>query len=68
MMDSAYFGCTYLIITKSNSRYGCNIVNVIVAIQTLRKITVEIYFEIENFSTLDPTIDFSLSILAAYAE
>ena len=68
MMDSARAGGIDLIVTKSISRFGRNTVNVIEAIQELRKIGIEIYFEKENMSTLNPTIDFMLTILAAYAE
>lgn len=68
MMDLASAGGIDLIVTKSISRFGRNTVNVIEAIQELRKIGIEIYFEKENMSTLDPTIDFMLTILAAYAE
>jgi len=67
-MDSARAGGIDLIITKSISRFGRNTINVIGAIQELRKIGIEIYFEKENMSTLDPTIDFMLTVLAAYAE
>jgi len=68
MMDLARAGGIDLIATKSISRFGRNTINVIEAIQELRKIGIEIYFEKENMSTLDPTIDFMLTILAAYAE
>ncbi len=68
MMDLARAGGIDLIVTKSISRFGRNTINVIEAIQELRKIGIEIYFEKENMSTLDPTIDFMLTILAAYAE
>ena len=68
MMDLARVGGIDLIVTKSISRFGRNTINVIEAIQELRKIGIEIYFEKENMSTLDPTIDFMLTILAAYAE
>ncbi|MEF3692542.1 MAG: recombinase family protein [Acholeplasmataceae bacterium] len=68
MMDLARACGIDLIVTKSISRFGRNTINVIEAIQELRKIGIEIYFEKENMSTLDPTIDFMLTILAAYAE
>ena len=68
MMDLSRAGGIDLIVTKSISRFGRNTINVIEAIQELRKIGIEIYFEKENMSTLDPTIDFMLTILAAYAE
>ena len=68
MMDLARAGGIDLIVTKSISGFGRNTINVIGAIQELRKIGIEIYFEKENMSTLDPTIDFMLTVLAAYAE
>jgi len=58
MMDLARAGGIDLILTKSISRFGRNTINVIEAIQELRKIGIEIYFEKENMSTLNPTIDF----------
>ena len=57
-MDLARAGGIDLILTKSISRFGRNTINVIEAIQELRKIGIEIYFEKENMSTLNPTIDF----------
>ena len=68
MMDLARAGGIDLIVTKSISRFGRNTINVIGAIQELRKIGIEIFFEKENMSTLDPTIDFMLTVLVAYAE
>ena len=68
MMDLARAGGIDLIVTKSISRFGRNTINVIGAIQELRNLGIEIYFEKENMSTLDPTIDFMLTVLAAYAE
>jgi len=68
MMDLARAGGIDLIVTKSISRFGRNTINVIGAIQELRKIGIEIFFEKENMSTLDPAIDFMLTVLAAYAE
>ena len=68
MMDLARAGGIDLIVTKSISRFGRNTINVIEAIQELRKKGIEICFEKENMSTLDPAIDFMLTVLAAYAE
>ncbi len=48
MMDLARAGGIDLIVTKSISRFGRNTINVIEAIQELRKIGIEIYFEKEN--------------------
>ena len=44
-MDLACSGGIDLIVTKTISRFGRNTINVIEAIQELRKIGIEIYFE-----------------------
>lgn len=67
-MDLTRAGGIDLIVTKSISRFGRNTINVIEAIQELRKIGVEIFFEKENMSTLNPAIDFMLTVPAANAE
>lgn len=68
MMDLARAGGIDLIVSKSISRFGRNTINVIGAVQELGMIEIEMNFEKENMSTLDPTIDFMLTVLAAYAE
>lgn len=68
MIQSAKDGNIDLILTKSISRFGRNTVDVITYIRELREIGVEIYFEKENISSLDPKIDFMLTILSSIAQ
>lgn len=68
MINSAKEGNIDLILTKSISRFGRNTVDVITYIRELREIGVEIFFEKENISSLDPKIDFMLTILSSIAQ
>lgn len=68
MIECAKNGEIDLILTKSISRFGRNTVDVITYIRELREINVEIYFEKENISSLDPKIDFMLTILSSIAQ
>ena len=68
MIELAKNGDIDLIITKSISRFGRNTVDVITYIRELREINVEIFFEKENISSLDPKIDFMLTILSSIAQ
>lgn len=68
MIASAKNGDIDLILTKSISRFGRNTVDVITYIRELREIGVEIFFEKENISSLDPKIDFMLTILSSVAQ
>ena len=68
-MIEAARGCDIdLILTKSISRFGRNTVDVISYIRELRTLNVEIFFEKENISSLDPKIDFMLTILSSIAQ
>ncbi len=68
MMELVNAGAVDLIITKSIARLGRNIIDVVSIIRQLRLRTVEIYFEKENLSSTDPTMDFTLTLLSAHAE
>jgi DNA invertase Pin-like site-specific DNA recombinase len=68
MIEAARNGEIDLILTKSISRFGRNTVDVISYIRELREIGVEIFFEKENISSLDPKIDFMLTILSSIAQ
>lgn len=68
MIACAKNGQIDLILTKSISRFGRNTVDVITYIRELREINVEIFFEKENISSLDPKIDFMLTILSSIAQ
>ena len=68
MMELVNTGAVDLILTKSIARFGRNIVEVVSIIQELRLKGVEILFEKENLSSVDPKMDFTLSILSAHAE
>lgn len=68
MIEAARNGEIDLILTKSISRFGRNTVDVITYIRELRELNVEIFFEKENISSLDPKIDFMLTILSSIAQ
>ncbi|MBC2727266.1 recombinase family protein [Desulfosporosinus sp.] len=57
-----------MIITKSISRFGRNTVETIYAINELRALLVDIYFENDNIHTKGSQNDFIISILEAYAQ
>ena len=68
MVDKALKGMIDIILVKSISRFGRNIVDVIGAINKLRTMGVEVYFERENISSLDVTSTIALSMYAQLAE
>ena len=68
MIEAARNGDIDLILTKYISRFGRNTVDVISYIRELRTLNVEIFFEKENISSLDPKIDFMLTILSSIAQ
>ncbi len=58
-----------ILLVKSISRWGRNIVDSLSTIRQLRACGIDIYFEKENMHTLnDPASEFMLSIMAAFAE
>lgn len=68
MIKNAKNGEIDLILTKSISRFARNVVDTITYVRELRDIGVEIIFEKENISSLDPKIDFMLTILSSIAQ
>lgn len=68
MISDAKNGKIDLILTKSISRFARNTVDTITTVRELRDLGVEIYFEKENISSLDPKIDFMLTILSSIAQ
>lgn len=68
MIQSARDGNIDLILTKSISRFARNTVDTITYVRELRELNVEVFFEKENISSLDPKIDFMLTILSSIAQ
>lgn len=68
MINKAKTGGIDIIITKSISRFARNVTDLLETIHDLRKIGVEVYFERENFSSLDSKSDTMLTIYAKFAE
>lgn len=68
MVDYAKKGHIDLILTKSISRFSRNTIDILTVIKELRSIDVEIYFEKENISSMDPKIDFMLTIMSSLAQ
>lgn len=68
MIKKANAGLIDIIITKSISRFARNVTDLLETIQDLRKKGVEVYFERENFSSLDIKSDMMLTIYAKFAE
>lgn len=57
-----------VIITKSITRFARDILTTITLIRELKSYDVEVIFQKENISSLDPTMEFLLSVLAMQAE
>ncbi|OHE29368.1 MAG: hypothetical protein A2Y45_00425 [Tenericutes bacterium GWC2_34_14] len=57
-----------LVLVKSLSRFARNTIDALNVIQDTRKKGVEFYFEKENISSLDTTIDMILTMMAGMAE
>ena len=68
MIDLALAGEIDVIITKSITRFARNILTTITLVRQLKNHNVEIIFQKENISSLDPKSEFVLSILAMQAE
>ncbi|MDD3106214.1 MAG: recombinase family protein [Bacilli bacterium] len=68
MIDAAKGGHIDLILTKSISRFSRNTVDILTTIKELRSIGVEIFFEKENITSVDPKIDFVLTIMSSMAQ
>ena len=68
MIDLASTGEIDVIITKSITRFARNILDTISLVRSLKLNNVEIIFQKENISSLDPQMEFVLSVLAMHAE
>lgn len=68
MVNDALAGKFTLILTKSISRFGRNVVDSISTIRKLKEYGVECIFEKENIRTFDPKSSFILTIMTAMAE
>ena len=68
MIDKARAGQIDIILTKSISRFARNTVDALNYIRELRQINVEIIFEKENISSLDPKVEFLLTIMSSMAQ
>ncbi|MBQ6920518.1 MAG: recombinase family protein [Bacilli bacterium] len=68
MVAKAMKGMIDIILVKSISRFGRNITDVISAINDLRTMGVEVFFEKENISTLDASSTVALAMYSKLAE
>ena len=68
MVKDAMDGKFSLILTKSISRFGRNVVDSISTIRKLKEAGVECVFDKENIRTFDPKSSFILTIMSAMAE
>lgn len=68
MIEKARAGQIDIILTKSISRFARNTVDALNYIRELRQINVEIIFEKENISSLDPKVEFLLTIMSSMAQ
>lgn len=68
MIELASMGEIDVIVTKSITRFGRNLLETINIIRSLKLNNVEVIFQKENISTFDPSIEMVLSILAMHAE
>ncbi|MFH5881200.1 recombinase family protein [Liberiplasma polymorphum] len=68
LLKKAYAGHVDLILVKSLSRFARNTIDALNVIRETRKQGVEFFFEKENLSSLDTTIDMILTMMAGLAE
>ena len=68
MLKKIKAGYIDLVLVKSLSRFARNTVDALTVIQETRKLGVEFFFEKENISSLDTTIDMILTMMAGMAE
>lgn len=68
MLDAARAGKINLILTKSISRFSRNVLDVLILTRELRELGVEVYFEEQHLSTIDPKCEMYLSIMASLAQ
>ena len=68
MIEKAMLGQIDVIIVKSISRFARNTIDLLKTIQDLRNLDVEVFFENENFSSMDFKCDMMLTCYAKFAE
>lgn len=68
MLQLAETGSLDMIITKSISRFARNTVDCLSSISLLKEYGTEVWFETENISSMDPKIEFVISIIAGMAQ
>lgn len=68
MINDAKNGKIDLILVKSISRFGRNLLDIIQHIQTLKNYGVEVHFDKEGLRTFDKNVDISLAIMSAIAQ
>ena len=68
LLKKAYAGHIDLVLFKSLSRFARNTIDALNVIRETRKLGVEFFFEKENLSSLDSTIDMILTMMAGLAE
>ena len=68
MMEACKRGEINLILTKSVSRFARNTIDALEALNALKLLGVDVYFEVENLWLQQQTSMFSLSLFAAVAQ
>lgn len=68
LLKDAMEGHIDLILTKSISRFSRNTLDALVVTRSLRKLGVEVYFEEQHLSSIDPKCEIVLSIMAGLAQ
>ncbi|MBR3256792.1 recombinase family protein [Candidatus Saccharibacteria bacterium] len=68
MVEDALSGKIDLILTKSISRFARNTVDALIVTRELKSKGIEVYFEKENISSLDPTAELIFTIMSSIAQ
>ncbi|MBQ6130358.1 recombinase family protein [Candidatus Saccharibacteria bacterium] len=68
MLEAAFSGNIDLILTKSISRFARNTVDALIVTRRLKSLGVEVFFEKENISSLDPTSELVFTIMSSIAQ
>ena len=68
MINDAKNGKIDLILVKSISRFGRNLLDIVGYIQELKSYGVEVHFDKEGIHTFDKNVDISLAIMSAIAQ
>ena len=68
MMADCEAGLIDKILAKSISRFSRNVVDCITALRRCRELGVEVFFEKENLSSMDPTADLLLTIMSSLSQ